>query len=588
MDSEILLQTEFPYLDPTLIDSNFSKESYREGQKECLKFIVDAFNAGKKYVIIEVPTGGGKSAIGMTIANMVKSSYYLTITKILQDQLTSDFDDIVELKGRNAYPCTLYERCGEKLVDRKILSPKELTEKLKSKIDCNNGFCKSSLNRSDVKGKKANCGQCFKISGPHIPGIKIPKGDLVQLTVGKYSDCPYYEQVYTAVESKKVVMNFSSFLYQTSLTNRFMNLRDLTIIDEAHNIEPQLLEFVSFTLDDYILQNHGTTIPKYDTATQYAKWFKEINLEELLKQLISHADLQERHKDSDELEKTLNKYNMFMLNLSRAGAEWVVEYSKNYTKNSTHRTLTLKPVFATDFAQNLLFKNSKRILMMSATILDVDVMCRSLGISRSEVAAYRMKNRFPVKNRPIYIKPAAKMTGGKDKMAIWMPKMIKAVDDICFKYPDKKGIIHTHNFAIMNALLEKCKPAISKRFITQKEYPDKAHLLKAHQQADNSIIVAPAMHEGLNLIDDLSRFQIICKVPYANFYENKQLARRVEVDQKYYTWLTALKLVQSYGRSIRSETDFADTYIIDEAILRFINDAKNMLPSWFMEALVYK
>jgi Rad3-related DNA helicase len=140
----------------------------------------------------------------------------------------------------------------------------------------------------------------------------------------------------------------------------------------------------------------------------------------------------------------------------------------------------------------------------------------------------------------------------------------------------------------MNALLEQCKPANSRRFITQKEYPDKAMLLKAHQQADNSIIVAPAMHEGLNLIDDLSRFQIICKVPYANFYDNKQLARRVEVDQKYYTWLTALKLIQSYGRSIRSENDFADTYVIDEAILRFITDAKSMLPTWFTEAIIYK
>ena len=92
----------FPYLDPNLIDTNFPMESYRDGQKKCIEFAVNAFNNGKKIVILECPTGSGKSAIGMTMANMVNRSYYLTITKILQDQLVKDFNDVVDLKGRNA------------------------------------------------------------------------------------------------------------------------------------------------------------------------------------------------------------------------------------------------------------------------------------------------------------------------------------------------------------------------------------------------------------------------------------------------------------------------------------------------------
>jgi len=59
----------------------------------------------------------------------------------------------------------------------------------------------------------------------------------------------------------------------------------------------------------------------------------------------------------------------------------------------------------------------------------------------------------------------------------------------------------------------------------------------------------------------------------------------VEIDRKYYLWLTALKLVQAYGRSIRSETDYAATYILDESIYRFLDDTKSMLPIWFTEAV---
>jgi len=581
----------FPYLDPNLIDTNFPMESYRDGQKKCIEFAVNAFNNGKKIVILECPTGSGKSAIGMTMANMVNRSYYLTITKILQDQLVKDFNDVVDLKGRNAYPCTFYQRFGDEFVKRTIFKQSELDEKLKKRPDCSAGFCRTKLNQDSVsKVKKHACKKCFL----HIPPVlnnslaKVPTGDLVTLPNNvKFSTCPYYEQVFRAIESKKVVMNFSSFLYQTSLTNRFNLPRDLIIIDEAHNIEPQILDFISFSIDDSMLQKHGICIPDFKSAIDYATWFKEIKFDQILTELISIADLNDNHKESDNLEKLAKKYDIFMNHLSKNGSEWVVEYTQKGDKSHTWRSVTLKPVYAINFVEDLLFKYGKKILLLSATILDVDVMCRSLGLSRNEIAAYRMKNRFPVKNRPIYIKPVAKMTGGRDKMDEWLPKLVKAVDEIVEKYPNKRGIIHTHNFAIMESIVNKCKPSVANRLLTQREYPDKRDMLIAHSKKSDSVIVAPAMHEGIDLIGDLSRFQIICKVPYPNFYDNPQLSKRIEYDPSYYTWLVALKLCQSYGRSIRSETDYADTYIIDSAIEKFLIDSKKMLPTWFTEALVY-
>ena len=74
-------------------------------------------------------------------------SYYLTITKILQDQLVDDFgDNIVELKGRNAYPCTFYDRYGESMVDKKLWTRNQLTKYKAISPDCGNGFCKSKFN----------------------------------------------------------------------------------------------------------------------------------------------------------------------------------------------------------------------------------------------------------------------------------------------------------------------------------------------------------------------------------------------------------------------------------------------------------
>ncbi len=61
---------------------------------------------------------------------------------------------------------------------------------------------------------------------------------------------------------------------------------------------------------------------------------------------------------------------------------------------------------------------------------------------------------------------------------------------------------------------------------------------------------------------------------------------RVELDRRYLTWLTALKICQSAGRSVRSATDYADTYIVDASIYNFLDEAKKMLPTWFTEAII--
>lgn len=575
----------FRELDINTIDRHFPKPSYREGQKEAIEFAVNAFNSGKKFVILECPTGSGKSPIGMTIADMVPTSYYLTITKILQDQLVRDFQNsIVELKGRNAYPCTFYQREGQKMVERKLISQQQLNETMMKYNDCSTGFCKSRWHSE----KTHYCTRCFPKDGPFGNGKS--KGDLFDLPAGmNYSACPYYEQVYSAISSRKVVMNFSSFLFQTTMTRRFKDPRNLLIIDEAHNVEPQLLDFVSFSISDSDLQKHGIFVPELNSPYAYYIWFKEAEVVKLIAGAIEEAKNNDDPKLVDRLSRLVTKYRLFIdrvENSDKPDTEWVSEFSQKKTKAGTHRTVTLKPIFIKDFVNELLFQYADKVLFMSATILDANVFCRSLGLKKEDVAAKRIRNRFPKENRPIHLDTVAKMTGGKQAMHKWAPDLVRGVNKIVKSHKGEKGIIHTHNFAIMECLLQDCDPDVKERFLNQRDFNNKTKMLKQHARSEDSVIIAPAMHEGVDLVDSLSRFQIICKVPFANFFDNQQLARRVEIDRRYYLWLTALKLVQSYGRSVRSDTDYAATYILDESIYRFIDDCKTMLPGWFLEAIV--
>jgi ATP-dependent DNA helicase DinG len=59
-----------------------------------------------------------------------------------------------------------------------------------------------------------------------------------------------------------------------------------------------------------------------------------------------------------------------------------------------------------------------------------------------------------------------------------------------------------------------------------------------------TVLISPSLHTGLDLKDKLSRFQIITKVPYPNKSDRWTNAKR-EVDEEWYYWQTALKLIQA-------------------------------------------
>ena len=74
-----------------------------------LNQICAAFNSGYKYIILEAPTGFGKSPVAITIAMTLGSSYICTSTKDLQTQYSRDYPYLKVAKGKNNFPCLVKE-----------------------------------------------------------------------------------------------------------------------------------------------------------------------------------------------------------------------------------------------------------------------------------------------------------------------------------------------------------------------------------------------------------------------------------------------------------------------------------------------
>lgn len=73
-------------------------------------------------------------------------------------------------------------------------------------------------------------------------------------------------------------------------------------------------------------------------------------------------------------------------------------------------------------------------------------------------------------------------------------------------------------------------------------------------------------------------------MPYPNKNDRWIDAKR-KSNLEWYYWQTALKLIQGYGRSVRSKEDKARTYILDSAFNSFVRKNIDILPEWFILAI---
>jgi superfamily II DNA or RNA helicase len=76
----------------------------RGKQVEIVNKILDAFHAGKKHVVLSLPTGGGKSVIAYAVGKHFGSAYVLTNQKVLQEQYKKDLH-VPYILGRSNYIC---------------------------------------------------------------------------------------------------------------------------------------------------------------------------------------------------------------------------------------------------------------------------------------------------------------------------------------------------------------------------------------------------------------------------------------------------------------------------------------------------
>ena len=478
-------------------------------------------------------------------------TWFLTTQKILQNQYIKDFGppkaDMFSLKSSSNYTCKFFvsNNCGESL-------------KLLQQADKESRFYQSC---------QASC--IYRIAKRNF------------------------------LKSKKSITNFPFFLVSTSF-QADIEPRKLLVIDEAHNIEDELSKHIEILVSEkFAKEVLKITMPDdSEMKTQFKahKWIKETYYPEarvVEKQLAREIEeMQEQGlEDTDDMKRVQKRHDLISKHTSK-----IYQFLSLYTKDNwvfnmveafgrAMRKVEFKPIDIGEYAQEKLFRFGQKILMLSATILNKEAYCESVGIDPEDVDFISIDSPFPLENRQVYYLDTGKMSMAHINETL--PNMIGAINEIMgTEHKTDKGIIHSRNYQITKYLLEKGTPKMKKRLITHESHNRDEIIEEFMASKKPQVLVSPSSTEGLDLKGDLSRFQIICKMQFP-YMGDELVKKRISKHKRWYAYQTAKALVQCVGRSIRSENDYATTYILDGSFGYFFEKNKDLFPGYFVKSVSY-
>jgi Rad3-related DNA helicase len=554
------------------IDECFPFSKIRDEQRLAIDFALDAFESGKRFVVCELGTGVGKSATGISIARWLEKNVHEPVRKPIVDE-DEDFGAYV-------------------LTTQKILQDQYVNDFGPSKLNLLRSI-KSSTNYACVHYTDQTCRESRTLLnrlGKTIVGTEFFKTC--------HTKCPYKLDKESFIESTLGITNFSYFLAETMYAKK-LKPRDFLIIDEAHTIQSECGKFIEVTFAERfakeilkckvpLLHNDSTK-----AAIQLFNWVKESYLPSLTRQTkrveqmlqarfnSGATGFGELSKQYESLDKHMCKVNRFMGLFDPEN--WImniVEPTFNSKgKRVGMRKFEFKPIDVSSFTEDMLFRFGKNVLMLSATIINKDVFCRTIGLKPEDVAFLTIPSPFPVVNRPIHFLKVGKMS--MDNIQASLPKIAQTVKLLLEQHVNDKGMIHTGNFRVAQYLFENVG---SKRLIIHNS-ENREQMLQHHLSSKlPTVLLSPSMMEGVDLADDASRFQILCKVPFP--YLGDQVVRKRKArDPLWYPFQTAKSVIQAMGRSVRNDTDHATSYILDEDWEYFFQRNRSLFPADFISAL---
>jgi|694.fasta_scaffold00021_115 ATP-dependent DNA helicase DinG len=553
---------------------------FRPQQKEAIIDIISAYEEDHNGIyLLDAPTGSGKSVIAMLFADFLafkgNRGYILASDLSLHEQYVKDFKKLQvwnwgNIKGVDNYRCVVND------------------EKFSV------GECKSK----GTSYEKAESLPCFKQCGYLTSRKKAIKSPVSLLTYP-----------YALIQRNYVEQN-----QQGNGKGSPFPQRDFVVCDEAHKLLDIVQSHFSPIVSHEIVKKTesliestgdiGQKIPQVDTE-RLAKVIDMIyeqedhgNLLKLLKEvtrLLSiavQATSSLRENASIEfLEGSIPSEWLAVFGM----ADWckdvhckLEDYCKiieqvgleKLVKNPGEKSITFNCIDEYYLLQKHFFTKFGFKLLMTATMGSPSDFMRNHGIKKAKY--FKIESHFNWEKSPIIFYPGKKMsTRFLQENLQWA---IDSVTRIVRENSEHSGIIHSGSYELNTKIWTGLPKDVKKRIVLYKGSEEKEIALKIMKKKKAMVLMGPSILEGLNMVDDQSRFQIFLKVPYPHLGD-KYVAAKLEYSQQWYNWKTSIAVLQGVGRSIRTPEDWAVTHLLDGCFADLMKSAGDQFPPDFKARL---
>lgn len=581
------------------------------------KILYAVFIQDKKYILLDAPTGSGKSIIGFVVSqcihylrdidrqrqinnmkvsglsedalisfndeyDLIKDVYYLTSSKILQDQIDKDItrfslNSTSMLKGVANYKCKdlvdYYKSIAQGVTSLDIML-KEATYNHRPCVGCD---------MTNIKEKYPNC---FDVCEYRLKRFETSEANVAVLNyhyaiqVLNSEGFSYFRKRFlTICDECHQVSDIVDNMFTCSL--KFEDIEKLyKIIKKALQLKYNPSEesiFYSDRIEDFYnsMNNHfqitGNVRSEIIEFMKNYNMIIESSIKPGIEEILKLMDTDKNLKLKSSLSNILDRFKQIHITCDyfisvldeRPDDVYFHVYDNCIDIKDLNRSHTMKTKF--------LDKCSEKYLFMSATIGDFSEFVSINGLDPEDTISISLPNKFDFSTSPIYL-----CNAGNLRKVDYLNNIDKCIDmvlDILTKlHPNEKGVVHTHTFDINRRLIDRCYqiPELRDRILW---YSDSVEKLACINKLINSesplFIVGPSLTEGLDLKYDIGRFNILIKTPYPPI--NEYTRAMMNYSPYWYEHTTKQTIIQSIGRTNRMPDDRSVVYFIDSGLSRYKN-----------------
>ncbi len=555
--------------DASLIDSFPSKFQPRPVQTDIMKRIDDAIGSGYRNILLCAPTGVGKSHIAAAFAMALGSSHILTAQKILQDQYCRDFEWMYAIKGKSNFPCIdMYDYSS---------IPYE-TAASDPSVSCAYGNC--SWQEDADNGKKATTYCKYKPMPDRYVTSEVGTEQERVESVGTDQICYYYDQKYTSLNASFSVFNYPAYFLARKYSSGIAHMlhRKSIVADEAHEIEDQLIDMIGIDIYRSHLTDVSLDMSDFDTGD--VDGVKEMveHVANVYHQYVAQNDGQTNDRQLAMYKNRRDHLDAIFHELDETPENMVIQPLDG-------RGISIKPIEVGVYAKR--FFDAEHQLYMSATI-HRDVFCKMMDLEPDECAYIEIeRSPFAAENRKVSflgIRRLSMRSTESDYAAVYAK-----VSEIMKSHADQKGLILTTRKDQCEEIVRAVRAdsgdeqADRLKIIHNDSAQKRDVAIAEHAETDApQVLLSPSLWYGVDLKDDLSRFQIIVKTPYLSLGEARTRIKSKK-SQQWYLYASLTKLLQGLGRSVRGPDDHAVTYILDGGARDLIHRMRRFVPRSFAD-----